>query len=135
MGINEAFAEITGLAEKLGFKNLDEHPGLWEYEIDDKWKVKVNWHDEMVDLVQGHHCLVLYHGWPVGMFHRLGGWMTWGPIKNAQVFMEAVRKRAAELKKSSKSNHIKRGESSSEKINDLGKEYFDNLNYWTRLDD
>ncbi len=133
--MNEAFLEITGLAEKLGFKNLDKHPGLWEYEIDDKWTVKVNTHDQMVGLVQGHHCLVLYHGWPAGMFHRLGGWMTWGPIKNAQVFMEAVRKRAMELKKNSMVNHIERREYSPEKINDLGKENFDNLNYWTRLDD
>jgi len=135
MAVNEAFAEITGLAEKLGFKNLDEHPGLWEYKIDDKWTVKVNEHDEMVGLVQGHHCLVLYHGWPVGTLHRLGGWITWGPIKNEQVFMEAVRKRAAELMKNSKANHIKRGESSPEKINGLRKENFDTLNIWIRLDD
>jgi hypothetical protein len=129
MGLSEAFVEITELAKKLEKKGLQKYPGLWEYIIDENWKIKLNKHDEMIGAVPGHHCQILYRGWPKGMIARWGGWMSWGPIANENTFIEAVQRKNNQMRKQNgKYNGYLTSKQTKTGI-------FSQPVYWMRLDD
>lgn len=129
MGLSEAFIEITELAKKLEKKGLQKYPGLWEYTIDENWKIKLNKHDEMIEAVPGHHCQILYRGWPKGMIARLGGWMSWGPIANENAFIEAVQRKNNQIREKNEKNNSDLT-SKQKRIR-----IFYQPVYWMRLDD
>jgi hypothetical protein len=68
IGFSMAFAVVMQLAEALDVSPISR-PGVWECQVDDKWKIFVNGHpvelscsDADLKPIPGYHVLVTYNG-------------------------------------------------------------------------
>ena len=86
----EVYAKIVDYAKHVGAESINELDGLWEAEIDEKWKVKVNGHNFDVEKVPPFHALVFFNGWPAGIFGLDGGFFAAGEAANEDSFIAAV---------------------------------------------
>lgn len=86
----EAFAAIVNYTLSKGVTNLAAHPGLWESQVDEHWKIRVNGHSETVEGVPRYSAAIEYNGWPAGIIDPSGGIMTAGSEANEDTFIAAV---------------------------------------------
>jgi hypothetical protein len=94
--ISEAFAAIVNYGLAHGVRNLKEHPGLWEAQIDEHWWIAVNPHLKPLDSSHGPkvefgHCYVEFNGWPAGFITPYGGVIADGAVANEAAFIAALK--------------------------------------------
>jgi hypothetical protein len=74
---------------------LSDHPGVYEMQIDQRWKVVVNGHHEPVKYdcieIEPFHVVAEYNGWPAGIFGPGGGCIAAGECANESTFIEAIK--------------------------------------------
>mgnify|MGYP001566582209 CR=1 FL=1 len=100
--VAEAFLLIADLALLLDAGPLNKLSGCWEVVLDTQWRIAVNGHQEEKESSLGKvapfHCAVEYNGFPAGMFHPYDGIIAGGSQANEDTFIEALKKKIAELK-------------------------------------
>src|SRR5687767_13620052 len=92
--VSVAWAELVAYWKRRGdVLPLNQLPGLWEFDLDEKWHVKVNGHDRKIDLVPPFHAVCLYQGWPAIMMTPRGGTsLVGGDGERAEdMFIEAIK--------------------------------------------
>lgn len=100
-GMSIAFLKVADLALALGVESIKDLPGLWEHQVDEHWKIRVNGHDKIVENILPTHCLVEYNDMPAGMIHPYGGEFIFSDTINEDAFIKALEKaiQAAKQKK------------------------------------
>ncbi|MCK4665088.1 MAG: hypothetical protein KAT68_19625 [Bacteroidales bacterium] len=96
MEYNSAFAKIAELAGILNVKSIKDLPGLWIYEIDKHWKIKLNGHKEEIDNIPPYRCVIEFNGFPAGIINPYGGTIA-GGIANEDSFIEAIDNKMKKL--------------------------------------
>lgn len=94
--MSEAFAEVCGLALRLGARSIKDLPGCWEHQIDAQWWVALNGHNEPIKCSSGvevppYTMYVMYNGWPAGLISPAGGTMAAGAAANEDTFIAVVK--------------------------------------------
>lgn len=90
-----AIGRIVELAEAIGVKAINNLPGCWEVQVDDRWRIAVNAHtdgrktESGVD-VPGGHFYVEFNGWPAGLLTFRGGTIAAGEAANEDTFIAAL---------------------------------------------
>lgn len=97
--ITTAFYLIMKIAKKEGVSEIGRLPGLWEYQVDENWRFKVNGHDHDVDGVPPFHALILYNDLPAGLISPFGGVIADGAAANEDAFIAAMQKRIEEKRR------------------------------------
>jgi hypothetical protein len=77
-GISAVFMGIANLATAMGIEKINEIPGCWEHQIDEKWWVSLNGHKTPMtnskgNLVQPYNAMLMYGDWPAGIVTPYGG--------------------------------------------------------------
>lgn len=95
-----AFMRIVELAGALGVQQIQQRPGCWEHQIDERWRVAVNPHKEPQDVpprddcmgatVPYAHAAVWFNGWLAGLFSPAGGAIAAGEGANEGALIEAL---------------------------------------------
>ena len=86
-----AFAKIVELADVLNVKSIKDLSGLWEYQIDDNWKIKLNGHKEKnIHCIPPFNCLIEFNGFTAGLINPYGGIIACGDIANEDTFIDAI---------------------------------------------
>lgn len=96
----EAFAVLAELCVKLDAAPANKHPGCWETQIDERWWVALNGHNESKPCTSGEvikpfHCYITFNGWPAGVLTPYGGVIAAGECANEGAFIAAMRARIA----------------------------------------
>lgn len=94
--VTEAFAEIAALAVRLGVIEINKLPGCWEHQVDERWWIAVNGHNEPVECSRGlkidpFDCYIEFNGWPAGSLNPAGGIIAAGEGANEDTFIEALK--------------------------------------------
>jgi hypothetical protein len=94
--IKEAFYEIVMLAERMGVEDINELPGCWECQIDERWWIAVNGHREPAKCSAGPEvppftAYVQFNGWPAGIIDPYGGIIAAGDAANEDAFITALK--------------------------------------------
>lgn len=97
--IVEAMMRVVELAEKLGVTKINEMDGCWEHQVDEKWWIACNGHQETTRNSHGaevppFHVYVEYNGWPAGLINPRQGVIAAGEGANERTFIAALRKAA-----------------------------------------
>ena len=100
--IAKAFVAVSEMAYRLGARKINQLPGCWEKQIDERWWVALNPHREPIKCshgveVQPFDCYVEYNGFPAGSFNAAGGFLAAGEAANEQSFIEACDNMAREV--------------------------------------
>ena len=77
----DAWVHIGTIAAAAGVVPLNQHPGLWEFEVG-PWKLQVNGRREKIGDVPPYHAFVEFNGWPAGLIHPYGGTIAAGEAAN-----------------------------------------------------
>ena len=94
----ECFAKVAELAIALKIPPLNQLTGIWMYQVDEEWGIKVNGHDHEIDGVPAFHMLVEYNGWPAGVIHpATGGVIASGSHANEYTFISALEANIADI--------------------------------------
>ncbi len=85
--VSELFMLIAALAVREGGKDISDHEGCWEHDINEKWRVAVNGHEETVKTEFGlsvppYAALITHLDFPVGILNAVGGHMLYGVEDN-----------------------------------------------------
>jgi hypothetical protein len=92
----EAFAVIAALAEALDVRAINQLPGCWEHQVDDRWWIAVNGHAEQTSCSHGaavpaYGAYVEFNEWPAAVFTPVGGEFVAGTAANEEAFIAAVK--------------------------------------------
>ena len=88
--ISTAFTAVVELAIALGVHRADQLPGLWEYTVDEQWRVRLNPHDDERERIPPFHVAIEFNGWPAGLVSPGGGVIAAGEAANEEAFIVAV---------------------------------------------
>jgi hypothetical protein len=97
---------MAELAIALGVKPLPEHDGCWEHQVDKRWFIAVNGHQEprlirkhpTAPALNPYNVYVEYNGWPAGIFDPSGGCIAAGEGANENTFIQALVAAASQVK-------------------------------------
>jgi len=86
---------ITALHAARQLPPLNEMPGLWIEQIDERWFMAINGGREPRQepggfAVPPFHCYVKFNGWPAGLFDYQGGQFAAGELANLESFHAAL---------------------------------------------
>ena len=95
-------------AQSHGAKDLKNHPGCWESQVDEGWFIALNGHkDPMLTSggagkgdvvhpipVEPYTVYVEWNGWPAGILTPFGGTLAAGEAANPETFVAALAKNA-----------------------------------------
>ena len=100
--ISEAFVAVAELGFALGLRDIAKLDGCWEYQIDERWWIALNAHDQPVACstgaeVEPFSIYVEFNGWPAGIFSAQGGVIAAGEAANEEAFLAALRAKRASL--------------------------------------
>lgn len=101
--ITEAFSLIATLGTALGIR-LDELPGLWDFQVDELWRIEINGHDAPINdhhgmPVQPFTCHLSFNGWPAGILGVSFGEIAAGSVANEDTFIEAMKRAIERIEK------------------------------------
>jgi hypothetical protein len=87
---------VAQLAIKLKAHPMHKHPGCWEHQVDENWRIAVNGHRDPRNTSDGltvppFECYVEFNGWPAGFINPFGGVLAAGAAANEDTFIQAVR--------------------------------------------
>jgi hypothetical protein len=104
VNICQVFMLICEFAELSGAAPLNYHADCWEAEIDDKWKIAVNAHNDPRPTTYGYpvppiSAFLQYNGWPAGIVTPTGGYMAAGDAANEDALITALNQRIAAIKR------------------------------------
>lgn len=90
-----AFMAVADLGYALGARDINKIPGCWEVQVDERWRIAVNAHDEELQSLTGARVLpgsvyVEYNGWPAGSFTAAGGIIAAGEGANEHTLVAAL---------------------------------------------
>ena len=91
-----AFATIVEYVLSHGATRLDKVPGCFERDVDERWHIALNAHNEPTKDSSGcpvpaFECAITYNGWPAGIVGPYGGVMAAGSGANEDAFIDALR--------------------------------------------
>lgn len=103
-GVSQTFLVIADLANAMGVSPINKLPGLWEVELDERWRIWVNAKTEKLKTARGvevmpFHCYVEFNGWPAGTFSPYGGVIAAGSVANEEALLVALRAKIASASK------------------------------------
>lgn len=103
-GLCEAFVAMAELAQALGVSHINNLPGCWEHQVDERWWLAMNGHNEPRVNSDGFEvspfsAVLKFNGWPAGIVEPGGGVIAAGEAANEDTFIEALRA-ATEIAKS-----------------------------------
>lgn len=100
--VDDPYYAAICYAQSHGAKNLKDHPGCWERQVDETWFVAFNGHKEPTPTHGGKKSLgqsvdvlpfsvyVEYNGWPAGILTPSGGEFAAGSGANVDTFVAAL---------------------------------------------
>lgn len=96
---NLVFAKIAELADALHVTGINKLPGAWIVELDPRWTIAVNGHDEDVQAkphqhaeqtIPPFHAGVWYNGWPAGLLNPFDGLVAAGSAANEEALLAVL---------------------------------------------
>ena len=90
--VTVVFAMIASLADSKGVRNISKLPGLWSCDVDEKWKIELNGHNEDMDDVPPFSARIYYNGWPAGIISPYDGIIAAGEAANETTLIEALER-------------------------------------------
>ena len=94
--LTATFVLIAELAAAKGVQRISQLPGLWCCDVDERWRVEVNGHDEDIDSVPPYHARITYNGWPAGLASPYEGVTAAGKYANKDSLKAHPRKAASQ---------------------------------------
>lgn len=92
--VTVAWAELVAYWHRRGdVLPMNQLPGLWEFDIGDKWHVKVNGHNKEIGSIAPFHAVAEYNGWPALMMSPFDGMSLMGGDgeRAEDMFIEAIK--------------------------------------------
>ena len=102
--MSEAFLLLVDYCERQEAVPLNQWPGCWESQIDERWHVSINGHREaMRDSLGGDvppfSAAIQFNGWPAGIINPYGGVIAAGELANEDTLIDALKATGATLPK------------------------------------
>lgn len=94
--ILEAYDAVAGLYLSIEEKPIKEHDGCWEHQVDERWWVAMNGHQEPKQCSTGesvppYHIYIRFNDWPAGMLSPYYGSIAAGEAANENAFIAACK--------------------------------------------
>jgi hypothetical protein len=87
-------------------KPLSELVGLWSYDVDRNWTIRLNGHPRTIQSIPPYHLAIYFNGFPAGIISPLnGGLIAGGAAANEDRFLAAVAHAIEHLAQGELSDH------------------------------
>lgn len=96
--MTEVFQEIVEMSNRLGVTKINELPGCWEIQVDERWWLAVNGHQQSIACSKGFEvapfaAYVEFNGWPAGEVTPVGGLLAASSQANEANLIAALKAR------------------------------------------